>query len=122
MTPLLTSGSSGPGGRPPLRIVVAAVITVVLVAVWGIGALVRDDGDGGTARAPGSTTTSAPVVTTTTAPPLVEVQADWPRKGVSRFGESEDSKQLRESLPPTTTSTSTTLPERSTTSLARRRR
>ncbi len=118
----IVGGSRGPSGRPPLRIVLAALVTVVLVAVWAAGALLGDGGDDpSSADAPGPTTTAAPATTTTTEAPLVDVEPGWPRKGMSRFGESEESKQLRESLPPTSTTSSTTssLPDGST-SLPRR--
>jgi hypothetical protein len=117
---MLSSPARGPAGRPTLPIHVAAAVTLVLVAVWAWGALGGDDGgDDPRAGPPASTTTTAPQATTTTEAPLVEVEPGWPRKGMSRFGESEQSKQLRESLP--TTSTSTTSTSAVTTSVPRRR-
>jgi len=95
--------AGGPRGtaRPPLRIMVAGLITMLVLAAVSWNAVFSDDGT--TTAAVGdesATVQGGQAQSTTTSVVPIPVDPTWIRKGVSRYSESEKSKQVRDQLEP----------------------
>ncbi len=91
---------------PPLRILVAGAVTLVVVTLVGWNALFASNSNELPSPAEQATDVGGAGVTSTTSTVVpLPIDPTWIRKGVSRYSESEKSKQVRDQLQPAVATT-----------------